>query len=304
VNFELRHLRHFVAVAEAGQVTAAARRLHLAQPALTQSIHALERAVGASLLERHPRGVRLTGAGERFLHGALATLRACDEAVAAARDLAPETRAVVVGAIPAAPQIGGILAAFRRERPDIPVRWEPLDFSRDGRAVADGTVDVCFTIADYGLPDLEDAALFELPAFMYASVESPVASLDAVRFEDVADEVFPGQHPRVPSEFVDIFYMTALRGYRPRISATTPLTVDESFALVASGEAMTIGPGHSPTMWPEAIARIPTVDIPPFTTRMLWRAGEQRPGTLAFVNHVLATYELGPTTTRAEPLLR
>jgi hypothetical protein len=57
-------------------------------------------------------------------------------------------------------------------------------------------------------------------------------------------------------------------------------------------------------MWPEAIARIPTVDIPPFTTRMLWRAGEQRPGTLAFVNHVLATYELGPTTTRAEPLLR
>ena len=73
-----------------GQVTAAARRLHLAQPALTQSIRALERAVGAPLLERHPRGVRLTAAGERFLEGALATLRACDEALAAARELAPQ----------------------------------------------------------------------------------------------------------------------------------------------------------------------------------------------------------------------
>jgi DNA-binding transcriptional LysR family regulator len=194
----------------------------------------------------------------------------------------------VVGAIPAAPQIGGVLTAFRRRNPDIPVRWEPLDFSRDGRAVASGEVDVCFTIADYGLPDVEDAPLFELPAFMYTSVESPVASLDAVRFEDVADEVFPGQHPRVPSEFVDIFYMTALRGYRPRISPVTPLTVDESFALVASCGAITIGPGHQPSMWAEAIARRPTVDIPPFVMRMLWRTGERSPAVVAFVEHVLA----------------
>lgn len=88
MNVELRHLRHFAAVGEAGQVTAAACRLHLAQPALTQSIRALEGAVGAPLLERHPRGVRLTVAGERFLEGALATLRCADTA----RGSAPRRR--------------------------------------------------------------------------------------------------------------------------------------------------------------------------------------------------------------------
>lgn len=80
--------------------------------------------------------------------------------------------------------------------------------------------------------------------------------------------------------------------------------MDESFALIASGEAMTIGPGHAPAMWPEAIARVPTVDIPPFETRMLWRAGEQRPATLAFVRHVLATSGVEPTTRQGERLVR
>jgi DNA-binding transcriptional LysR family regulator len=290
VTVELRHLRHFVAVADAGQVTAAARRLHLAQPALTQSIQALERAVGATLLERHPRGVRLTAAGERFLEGALATLRACDDAVSAAREIAPTQRTVLVGAIPAAPQVGGILTSFRRERPDIPVRWEPLALTRDSVALLEGEVDVSFTIADYGLPGVESAVLYELPAYWYTSVESPVASLSAVRFEDVGDEVFPAQDPRIPNAFVDIFYMTALRGYRPRVSRTPPVTVDESFAMVASGEASTTGPGHMPSMWTEAIARIPTVDVPPFATRMLWRADERDPAAVAFVRHVLARH--------------
>jgi len=65
VPVELRHLRYFVAVVEEGQISAAARRLHLAQPALTQAIQALELAVGVRLLDRHPRGVTPTAAGAR-----------------------------------------------------------------------------------------------------------------------------------------------------------------------------------------------------------------------------------------------
>jgi len=290
VTVDLRHLRHFVAVAEAGQVTAAARRLHLAQPALTQSIRGLERAIGATLLERHPRGVRLTAAGERFLPGAIATLRACDEAVSAARDTAPESRSVIVGAVPAAPQIGGILAAFRREHPDIAVRWEPHEFSRDGRAVAEGEVDVGFTLPRYRLTGVESAALFDLPAHLYVSAESPLARLPAVRFEDIADEVYLGQPPGMADEFADLFYLTALRGHRPRLSAAAASTVDEAFALVASGVAVTPGPHHAPPMWPHAIARVPIVDVPPFVASMYWRADERSPAVVAFVRHVLAAH--------------
>ena len=64
---ELRHLRYFVAVAEAGSLTEAAeRKLHTAQPSLSRQIRDLENEVGAQLLIRNPRGIELTAAGKAF----------------------------------------------------------------------------------------------------------------------------------------------------------------------------------------------------------------------------------------------
>lgn len=80
-NIELRHLRYFVAVAETGSLTDAARtRLHIAQPALGRQIRELELAVGASLFDRRPRGVTLTPTGARFLAHVRAILARVDEA--------------------------------------------------------------------------------------------------------------------------------------------------------------------------------------------------------------------------------
>jgi DNA-binding transcriptional LysR family regulator len=75
----LRHLRYFAAVAEAGQVTAVARRLYISQPAMSLALSQLELAIGAPLLRRHPGGVNLTEFGEQFLadaKGALALVAA------------------------------------------------------------------------------------------------------------------------------------------------------------------------------------------------------------------------------------
>lgn len=65
-SFEPRRLRYFVKVAELGSLTHAAKALHIAQPALSQHMQSIEDELGLKLLERGPRGVRLTEAGQRL----------------------------------------------------------------------------------------------------------------------------------------------------------------------------------------------------------------------------------------------
>src|SRR5256885_16694676 len=87
---ELRHLRYFVSVAEQGSFVQAARRLRVAQPALSKQIRDLEGELGVTLFERLPRGVQLTRAGEAFLAHARVTLEAAARAVASARAAATD----------------------------------------------------------------------------------------------------------------------------------------------------------------------------------------------------------------------
>src|SRR3974377_542890 len=90
---ELRHLRYFVAAAEAENVSKAALRLHVSQPALSRQIRDLEGELGFPLFERSAKSVRLTEAGRSFLRAARAFLERGEEAVRAARAIATGSRA-------------------------------------------------------------------------------------------------------------------------------------------------------------------------------------------------------------------
>src|SRR5947199_1230859 len=81
----LRQLASFLSLVEEGSFTKAARRLRISQPSLSQQIRSLEADLGGELIERLPRGLRLTAAGKAFLPDAQAAVRAADRAENAAR---------------------------------------------------------------------------------------------------------------------------------------------------------------------------------------------------------------------------
>jgi DNA-binding transcriptional LysR family regulator len=103
-SLELRHLRYFVAVAEAGTFTRAAERLFIAQPTLSQQIGRLEQVLGGPLLHRRRDGVQLTAAGAVLLEAARDVLAAVDHAVSQTRQAAglgrPRLRVVLPASLP------------------------------------------------------------------------------------------------------------------------------------------------------------------------------------------------------------
>jgi LysR family transcriptional regulator, benzoate and cis,cis-muconate-responsive activator of ben and cat genes len=103
---ELRHLRYFVAVADAGTFTHAAERMFIAQPTLSQQIRRLEELVGTPLLQRRREGVRLTEAGNVLLEESRTVLSLIEHGVSRTRQAAglgrPRLRFVVPPHLPEA----------------------------------------------------------------------------------------------------------------------------------------------------------------------------------------------------------
>ncbi|WP_063752401.1 LysR family transcriptional regulator [Streptomyces natalensis] len=97
---ELRHLRYFAAVAEAGTVTKAARRLRIAQPSLSQQIRLLERRIGTQLFRRMPQGMELTEAGRLLLSGVNGALSELSSSIGAARATAATVTVGVCRGVP------------------------------------------------------------------------------------------------------------------------------------------------------------------------------------------------------------
>ncbi len=129
MSFRRGHLEYFVAVAEEGQVTSAARRLGVAQPAVSQAMAHLESETGLQLLERHARGVRLTPAGESFYAKARLAVAATGDAISTARSLARAQQGTIeFGFLGAPPSIEGRIEmeGFAMAYPDIEVRYRDL----------------------------------------------------------------------------------------------------------------------------------------------------------------------------------
>jgi DNA-binding transcriptional LysR family regulator len=126
---DVRQLRCFIAVAEELHFGRAAERLHVAQPAVSQTVKALERELGLTLLDRSNRRVTLTEAGSVLLVEAYAVVDRLDGATTVMRRLRDADRLrLTIGAVPALPPhlLPALLARVREELPDLAVSMRTL----------------------------------------------------------------------------------------------------------------------------------------------------------------------------------
>ncbi len=146
---ELRHLRYFVAAAETENVSRAALKLHVSQPALSRQLRDLEEELGFHLFQRSAKSVRLTEAGKVFLTEARAVLQRADDAVKTARSVAAGgQRELHVGYAPSPtvrilPQI---LRAFPAHAPNVRVRLHDLSSEEMLAGVREGKLQVALTV--------------------------------------------------------------------------------------------------------------------------------------------------------------
>jgi LysR family hca operon transcriptional activator len=191
---ELRHLRYFIAVADAGSLTVAAeQKLHTSQPSLSRQIRDLEQEVGVQLINRSAHGIELTSAGKAFLDHARTSVfqaEAAKEAALRSVQLAKPTFALgfLSGSeIGLLPEVSRIL---RDEFPGIEIRLSS-DYSPVlAKALMRGRLEAAFMRPEEHMGDLAHKRVRTDPLVFVFSNDHRLASQEAVGPEDIADEPF------------------------------------------------------------------------------------------------------------------
>jgi len=247
---ELRHLRYFVALAEAGTFTRAAERLFIAQPTLSQQVGRLEQLVGTPLLVRGRDGVRLTAAGAVLLDAARDVLSLVDHGVSRTRQAAglgrPRLRVVMPPDLPAALAVRtATLLRSAADATDVDLIWmeTPLDagFSPIRQHQADAGLG-WLTAGPGALPAPLDAmTLGEFEPGLWIPASHPAASRGTITLAEMAR--LPVIHgPRRASPGTYDRWLDVLRTADPHFAFTDPplrhsLPVALAFAATADPPA-------------------------------------------------------------------
>jgi DNA-binding transcriptional LysR family regulator len=277
-NLDLRQLRYFLAVAEEGQVTRAAERLHLAQPALSQAIAKLEADLGVRLLERHPRGVNMTPAGEAFVIKLREALIALDEAQDAVSPWVHGDLRLIVGFLPTVGAVARpLLRQLMMDHPEIDVETRHLGVGARLTELKRKQIDVEIVFPPPEEPDLVAETLIFAPRFVVLSERHPLAEEPSLVFEQIANETFPGRDPSVSEKWAEEAFLTGYRGSRPPRAVETPTTLDEMWALVSAGKAISVLPDFMVLRTEgDGVRAVPLTDVPPLEVCVTRRREDSR----------------------------
>lgn len=186
----LADLRAFVTVGDLQSFAAAAKALHLSQPALSRRISHLEDLLGVRLFDRTTRTVHLTLLGRRFLEQVRGQVDELDRCIASLRDAAGlEAGDVTIGCVFSAVHhfLPPLIKAFRAQHPQVLVRIIEEGADEVLESVKQGEADFALNYIGMQDPDLEFTPLLKEPYVLACPKEHPLAGRRSVRWEELAD---------------------------------------------------------------------------------------------------------------------
>lgn len=268
---DLELVSSFVVVAEHGHFGRAAEELHLAQSSLSRQIRRLEQQVGATLLDRTPRGTELTEAGQVFLPLARSLLRSADQAVAKARAVATTSRITIGFTVNVT--ITPAVRELRHRHPEADVRTQHLGGTAPHAALLDHRVDVVVARLPFPTDELHVTVLYDEPRVLVVPVDHRLAGKESVTVEDIGDEPMPrGLDPAW-----DAFWRVDPRPDGSR-APDGPLihSVEDKIELIAGGQAVAIVPANAPiaAVRPD-LTTVPIEGIEPAHVVLATRAGDR-----------------------------
>ncbi|MGW6918225.1 LysR family transcriptional regulator [Kitasatospora sp. NPDC054939] len=245
MDVDTRLLRSFLAVAEEGNLTGAAGRLYLAQPALTKQIRQLETRLGVQLFTRSRSGMALTAPGRALAEHAPVLLAAWDRTLHATRAAADRAARVLrVGFLASAANEATphIVAAFTRRRPEWRVEMRQASWSDPTAGLATGDVDVALVRLPFpGQQALRVDELFDEPRWVALPAAHRLAGQERIAFPELWDEPFVAA-PAATGPWRDHWLAADEREGRPvRIGAVTEHP-DDWLSAIANGYGIALAP--------------------------------------------------------------
>jgi LysR family hca operon transcriptional activator len=268
---ELRHLRYFVAVADAGSLTVAAeQKLHTSQPSLSRQIRDLEQEVGVSLMSRGAHGVELTPAGKAFLdHARMALLQAEAAKEAAQRAAQPARPTFALGFMSGA-EIGLLPEVERVLRDgfsDVEIRLSS-DYSPVlAKALMRRKLDAAFIRPEDNLEDLSyrrvrtDSLVFVFPS------DHRLASHTSIAPQEIANETFCLPSKAAPAVRRVVMEYFNLAGVELKPEHHEVHNVVHAISMITSTRAVMLLPAYTRRFLPESITtrpvqgEAPTLDL-------------------------------------------
>lgn len=295
MDVDTRLLRYFVVVAEEGNLTRAAARLFVSQPALTKQIKHLEALLGLPLFTRSRAGMALTEPGRALAERAPVVLAGWDAALRETRDVAGRVARVLrVGFIASAANedTPEIIAAFTRRRPGWRVDMRQAAWSNPAAGLATGEVDVALVRLPFpGQDALRVKVLFAEPRCVALPSAHPLAAREQIPCAELWDQPFVAAPPET-GRWRDYWLATDERAGRPvRIGAVTDQP-DAWLSAIANGYGIALAPESASRFYarPGVIYR-PVSGIAPSEVGVAWTpAAEDSPAVRDFIRCCLTRF--------------